>query len=140
MANLFYECVYVFIISAILIHIGHLIYDFYEKYKSNSVKHEEKNKQEIDITQLLNKENDLSELNIEPVEITDSDNKENNNNEIEKENNTETSYEKEKENNTETSDKNKINIKKNNSLNSMEELNDIKSSLNQMLNNLNKTT
>ena len=114
MSSFIIECLCVVIISFIIIHVGYYIYDIYciSKYEN-----ENKNKRvSTSISDSVNVVKDLNEKN----------NKEN---ESENENDKEKKKDDKKEN---------INVKRNTSLSSMDELNDIKLSLNKMLNDLNK--
>ena len=143
MNNLLLDCIYVFLISTILIHVGHLIYDMYEKYKNSEPVFLFKNlfysksvdKQNDEISHSSNKELEVSALESENDEtnITESEHETE-----EKENEDTGGVEKSTENIKDVKQPEKI--IKNNSLNSLEELNIIKSNLKQMFNDLNKST
>lgn len=148
MNNLLLDCIYVFLISTILIHVGHLIYDMYEKYKngepvfsyknlfsSKSVEEKNMDIQNDEMTHSINKELEVAALDSENDEtnFTESEHETE-----EKENEDTGGVEKPTENRKDVKQSEKI--IKNNSLNSLEELNDIKSNLKQMFNDLNKST
>ena len=130
MFDFLYECISIFIIGFIIIHIGYYIHDTYTIHSLN------KNKKNNDINKSEDKNDSLTDLKNE-LDILDLhfDTHEKKDDEIEKK------HEKkhdEIEKKNEKKDKKKIKIKKNNSLSSMDELNDIKSSLNNILNDLNE--
>ena len=149
MNNLLLDCIYVFIISTILIHAGHLIYDMYEKYKNgeltfpsmklfsnkSSITNKSNNeKEKMTHSMDSNSKDDSVKLEHDQTKKLESKNEEDG------ENNTIVEKEDEK-NNSEIKDmKEPEKPVKNNSLNSLEELNDIKSNLKQMFNDLNKST
>ena len=130
MFDFLYECISIFIIGFIIIHIGYYIHDTYtihslNKNKNNNNKSEDKNESLTD----LKNELDMLDLDFDTNEKKD---------EKKNEKNDEKKNEKNDEKKNEKNHEKKIKIKKNNSLSSMDELNDIKSSLNNILNDLNE--
>ena len=115
MSSFIFECLYVVIISFIIIHIGYYIYDIY--CVSN-----------------MKFENDINNKNQIVKENNNTDIKKSELVNIDEEKLKEKNEKKEKDEKKNNSD----NVQRNTSLSSMDELNDIKCSLNKMLNDLNK--
>ena len=143
MNNLLLDCIYVFIISTLLIHVGHLIYDIYEKYKNGEPIFPYNKLFTNKNTELNKSENDKQNHSIDSYISDESGNNETKHDKTDKKEDGEDESNVENEKNEEKSKKDieePDKIVKNNSLNSLEELNDIKSNLKQMFNDLNKST
>ena len=141
MFDFFYECISIFIIGFIIIHIGYYIHDTYTIHSLNNTPNNDKSKNKYDSISDLKNELDTLDLDFDTDEKKDEKKDEKTDEKKDEKTDEKNDHEKNEKNDEKRQDKKnekKIKIKKNNSLSSMDELNDIKSSLNNILNDLNE--